>query len=315
MNLKSVACLILLLGVALASALDAKRIYSFRDDKGVMHFSDSPPAGTTAPVEEKLVKVDNKKMVFLREDGPENHRRYTIWNGYGGPIEVLLSFEKSDNVVSEPPLPASVIVPGQQNTLVMQVEQLDPKRGWSYQWTYRYVHGDPAARPDPDALYRLPFDDRLSLRVGQAFNGAYSHTHEQSRFAVDLGMDEGTPVLAARAGIVMSSETDFYASGTDMARYGSRANEIRILHNDGSMAVYAHLALESVVVSIGDRVKAGAFIAKSGNTGFSTGPHLHFAVQRNRGGALVSIPFAFTVNGERVTPTEGMLLGGGIRLE
>ncbi len=308
MNLKLVLALALM-GLALAPTLDAKRIYSFRDEKGVMHFSDSPPAGTTAPVDERLVKVDNKQMVFLREDGPKEDRRYTIWNGYGGPIEVLLAFEKSDNVVSQPPLPASVVVPGQQNTLVMQVQPLDPKRGWSYQWNYRYVHGDPAARHDPTAEYRLPFDDSLSLRVGQAFNGTYSHTHEQSSHAVDIGMEEGTPVLAARAGIVMSSETDFYASGTDLSKFGSRANEIRILHDDGTMAVYAHLALESVIVSIGDRVKAGQAVAKSGNTGFSTGPHLHFAIQRNRGGALVSIPFEFTVNGEKVTPVEGMVLG------
>ena len=310
MNLKTLISVGLATFVSVAPAVDAKRIYSFRDDQGVMHYSDSPPAAATRQVEEKLVKVDNKKMVFLREDGPENHRRYTIWNGYGGPIEVRLSFEKSDNVVSEPPLPASVIVPGQQNTLVMQVQQLDAARGWSYQWNYSYVHGDPAARHDENAVYRLPYDESLTLRVHQAFDGTYSHQHAQSKHAVDFGMDEGTPVLAARSGVVMSSETDFYSSGTDMAKFASRANEIRILHGDGTMGVYAHLELESVVVAVGDRVSAGQVIARSGNTGFSTGPHLHFAVQRNIGGALASIPFQFTVKGERVTPTEGMVLGG-----
>ena len=70
-----------------------------------------------------------------------------------------------------------------------------------------------------------------------------------------------------------------------------RANHVRILHDDGSMAVYAHLQPESVVVRAGARVRAGQQIGSSGNTGFSTGPHLHFAVQLNRGMRLESVPF------------------------
>lgn len=310
MNLRLLVLLLIVLALLYPAAVNAKRIYSFRDEKGVMHFSDSPPAGTTAKVDEQLVKVDNKQMVFLHEDGPQNDRSYTIWNGYGGPIEVLLAFEKAENVVSEPRLPASVVVPGMQNTLVMQVQQLDERLGWSYQWSYRYVHGDPAARHDENAVYQLPFDASIKRRIDQAFDGAFSHQHPQSKYAVDIGMDEGTPILAARAGTVMSSETDFYSAGTDLAKFGSRANEIRIVHSDGTMAVYAHLQLESVVVAIGDHVNAGQPIASSGNTGFSTGPHLHFVVQRNTGGALASIPFQFTLDGKRVTPTQGMVVGG-----
>jgi murein DD-endopeptidase MepM/ murein hydrolase activator NlpD len=133
------------------------------------------------------------------------------------------------------------------------------------------------------------------LRVDQAFGGKYSHSDAHSFHSVDISMDEGTPVRAARSGVVMSVESDFHGAGTDIAKYGDRANHIRVVHSDGTMAVYAHLALESVLVSIGDRVRAGEVIAKSGNTGFSSGPHLHFVIQRNSGGTLVSVPFAFTV--------------------
>ena len=291
------------------SAVDAKRIYSYRDEAGVAHFSDRPPAEANVEVTEQLIDVDPKRLVYLREDGPTSDRRYSLWNGYGGPIEVLMDFEDEVNVISEPPLPGTKVIPGQQHSLVLQVQPLDEHQAWSYRFSYRYVPGDPRTQPDPNAVYLLPFDETLQLRVDQGFGGSYSHGDAHSFHAVDISMDEGTPIRAARAGTVMSVDSDFHGAGTDLAKYGDRANNIRIVHGDGSMAVYAHLALESVVVGIGDRVRAGEVIAKSGNTGFSSGPHLHFVIQRNSGGTLVSVPFAFTIGGERVTPTAGQSLG------
>lgn len=300
-------CIALLAG--LVSTADAKRIYSYRDDSGVVHFSDRAPNDARTEVSEQLIEVDPKRLVYLREDGPDDNRRFSLWNGYGGPIEVLMDFTESVNIISEPPLPGIRVIPPQQHSLILQVQPIDDRRAWSYRLSYRYVHGDPSARHDPDAVYLLPFDERLSLRVDQAFGGTYSHSEEHSRHAVDFSMDEGTPVRAARAGVVMSVESDFHGAGTDIARYGDRANHIRVVHSDGTMAVYAHLELESVIVGIGDRVRAGEVIARSGNTGFSTGPHLHFVIQRNQGGTLVSVPFQFTINGKRVTPEFGQMLG------
>ena len=106
-------------------------------------------------------------------------------------------------------------------------------------------------------------------------------------------MPVNTPIYAARTGIVVEVNNDFFNGGTKQA-YKTRANSIRILHEDGSMAVYAHLALERAQVYPGLNVSAGQLIGYSGNTGFSSGPHLHFAVQLNQGMELVSIPFQFT---------------------
>ena len=354
--------LTLLLALALlltAGSAWSKRIYSYKDEQGVSHFSDRPPTDATGEVSEQLIKVDPKKMVFLREDGPDTDKRFSLWNGYGGPIEVLMRFAAATNVVSEPALPGSRVIAAQQHSLILQVQPIDERRPWNYSLSYHYVPGDPAAQPDPSAVYRLPFgaqpesnalrllfrrplamlrSDRpigevfelfwalralhlavaplvaesqsTPLHVDQGFGGEYSHKDAHSFHAVDIAMDEGTPIRAARAGVVMAVENDFYGAGTDLAKFGDRANHIRILHSDGTMAVYAHLALESVIVGIGDRVRAGELIAKSGNTGFSSGPHLHFVIQRNSGGTLVSVPFAFTVNGQRVEPTQGKMLGG-----
>ena len=305
-KLRLMAALSLLL---VTGAVDAKRIYSFRDDSGVMHFSDRPPSDVKAEVSEQLIEVDPKRLVYLREDGPDSDKRYSLWNGYGGPIEVLMDFEDEVNVVSEPALPGVRVIPPQQQSLVLQVQPIDDRRSWRYRLSYRYVHGDPAARPDPNAVYRLPFDESRPLRVDQGFGGKFSHADAHSFHAVDISMDVGTPIRASRAGVVMSVESDFHGAGTDIARFGDRANHIRIVHSDGTMAVYAHLELESVLVRIGDRVQAGEVIARSGNTGFSTGPHLHFVIQRNKGGTLVSVPFEFTVDGKRAKPEFGQMLG------
>ena len=98
-------------------------------------------------------------------------------------------------------------------------------------------------------------------------------------------------MLAARAGTVMQVEAGFGAAGLAYGEFAKRANFIRILHDDGSMALYAHLAADGVLVRQGQQVQAGQRIGLSGNTGYSTAPHLHFAVQVNRGMQLVSIPF------------------------
>jgi murein DD-endopeptidase MepM/ murein hydrolase activator NlpD len=89
----------------------------------------------------------------------------------------------------------------------------------------------------------------------------------------------------------MQVESDFDKAGLDLEQYGGRANFVRIVHEDGTMAVYAHLQEDGVLVRPGQRVRTGQRIGTSGNTGFTTAPHLHIALQVNRGMRLESIPF------------------------
>jgi murein DD-endopeptidase MepM/ murein hydrolase activator NlpD len=119
-------------------------------------------------------------------------------------------------------------------------------------------------------------------------------------------MPVGTPVVAAREGLVVKSKDDSDEGGPDR-KFQQAANSILIQHDDGTIGIYAHLKKDGNTVKEGDWVKAGDVIGLSGNTGFSSGPHLHFAVFITRTGSeRVSIPVKFrTADREAVIPVIG----------
>jgi len=219
------------------------------------------------------------------------HGNYLAWadNHLAGPIEVMLSFTRSNNAHAEPALPARATVPAYGSVLVARLAADAPARNGSFGLSLRGVPGNPSARPQ-DVEYLPPLRQPRS-RIDQGFDGQFSHDDEENRYALDFAADVGTPVMAARAGTVMQVESGFSKAGLKRDSYSGRANFVRILHHDGTMALYAHLKTGGVVARVGQQVQAGQQIGLSGNTGFTTGPHLHFALQVNRGMRLVSIPF------------------------
>ncbi|BCG62440.1 MAG: hypothetical protein methR_P0081 [Methyloprofundus sp.] len=294
----------------------AKKLYKYQDEKGRWHYTDKAPSGKASKelnVEVRQLKVEPKQRVWLNKSGEKRQPEYAIRNAFFGPIEVEFKFEQQRNVRASPALPLTrVIQPGTSSTL-FGIGAVDKYQGWNYSLRYRYTLGDPAALHDAGAVYYPPFASYRSYPITQAFSGQFSHTGEQSKYAVDFAMPEGSEVHAARAGVVMSLENDFFKGGVDKQAYIARANSVRILHDDGSIAVYAHLQVERAQVYEGMRVKAGQLIAFSGNTGFSTGPHLHFAIQVNKGMRLVAVPFKFTdIKGNPSEPKVGAILAGFI---
>jgi len=285
----------------------AKKLYKYKDQQGLWHYSDKPPK-TTRPVEIRQLKAANKRYIWLEKTGDKHKPEYFVINNYHVPVEIEFSLIQPQNVVASPALPKRFIVNPGRSAILFQMTGIDKNKSWRYSLSYRYILGSPLADHDLDAVYLPPFAKNASFPVSQAFNGKFSHTDKQNKFAVDLVMPVNTSIYAARSGIVIEVNNDFYRGGTKQA-YKARANSIRILHEDGSMAVYAHLALETAQVYTGLKVFAGQLIGYSGNTGFSSGPHLHFAVQINKGMELVSIPFQFTkADGSVDKPIAGSFL-------
>lgn len=278
-----------LLAIAGGPPAEAGRVYRWTDHNGVRHYGDHVPQSPASPVETVPVDADPTPIAGLRTASSPAGIDAFADNRLAGPIEVSLRFVRAGNVVATPALPARAIVPAGGSALVARLRAADPSRPGDFELRMDAVPGDPRARP-LDVEYLLPLQ-ALPGRIEQGFNGSFSHNDDQNRYALDLAAPVGTPVLAARDGVVMEVETDFARTGLDRERDAGRANVIRLLHEDGAMSVYAHLKADGVMVRAGQQVRAGQVIGLSGNTGFSTGPHLHFAVQANRGMRLESIPF------------------------
>ncbi len=298
-----------LLGNALMThAVVAKKLYKYQDEQGQWHFTDTPPKNQSDVQVQNVTITQKRQKINLRNKSTEAQPLFYVINEYHGPVTAIIRFSHAQNVIAKPALPLQVVIPAASEQFVTALSPQYKNRAWSYNVQMQASLGDPRARHQPPKPYRLPFAAGQAFVISQGFHGRYSHRHPQSEYAVDFAMPEGTPIHAARAGRVMDVANDFYASGTDHT-YLDRANLIRILHDDGTMAVYAHLKLETVQVALGAAVQEGQFIAESGNTGFSTGPHLHFAIQQNIAMELRSVPFEFdNGHGMGITPVEGMLL-------
>ena len=280
-----------LLAAALAVALpaDAARFWRWKDAQGTPVFGDRPPPATVDDVQVSSFRRSPADPVGLHIRDRGSHYEVVADNRAPGPVEVQLALARADNVRPVPALPASSVVPAGGSRVLARVYPVDPRMPNAFEVALDQLPGDPQARPF-DFEYRVPFDYGR-VRVDQGFGGRSSHNDLQNFYAVDFALPEGTPVLAARGGTILQVESDFERTGLDLERYGGRANYIRILHDDGSMALYAHLKPEGVEVRVGQQVRQGQRIAQSGNTGYSTAPHLHFVVQANRGMRLEAIPF------------------------
>jgi murein DD-endopeptidase MepM/ murein hydrolase activator NlpD len=298
---RCIAAIALIVVCALVGAAQAAKVFRWTDRDGNAHYGDHVPESVDpARTQIERIHVPATPAPIARLALQESDGRLQAWaeNSLAGPIEVLLyqvsapqggpsptsARARDASLGANPPLPAHTVVPGMQRAMVATLVG----DGSAY-LQMDVVPGDPNANPrDVEYLYPLRLGD---ARIEQGYGGVYSHNDAQNRHAVDFAADIGTTVIAARAGTVMQVEGDFDRGGLNAEKYTGRANFVRIVHDDGTMALYAHLKHDGVLVRVGHRVRKGQAIGLSGNTGYTSGPHLHFVVQVNRGMKLESIPF------------------------
>lgn len=218
--------------------------------------------------------------------------------------EVTMTFDLStENLQGDVAFPyTATFKPG--HTAAFTLSPIDTNAHWGYAYTNYYKLGSSVAVPD-NFVYSLPYEVGTTHVVTQGFDGKYSHKGS-NKYAIDWDMPEGTPVCAARGGLVVKVKDDSDRGGPSM-KFDAYNNYVLIRHDDGTLGHYCHLKKGGVRVHPGQIVKTGEVIALSGKTGFASGPHLHFCVFMTKDGRQrISIPIRYrAANGDAVTLVEG----------
>jgi len=253
-------------------------------------FANVPPP-QKAPPQDKApaVKVTTKRDGMLTRFYVENDEL----------CEITMSFDVALlNLKSETKFPYTATFPAGKVTEAFILAPTPEGTNWEYSYTNYYKMGSSCAHHDDSAIYRLPYAPGRRYKVSQGYNGGFSHKGS-NQYAIDWQMPEGTPVFAAREGLVVKVKDDSNAGGSSI-KYDPFNNYVLIRHSDGTLGHYCHLQKAGVTVKPGQLVKAGDLIAHSGNTGFSSGPHLHFSVFKTRDGReRISLPVKFRTAEDR----------------
>jgi len=273
------------------------QVYKYKDANGNWVYSDKQPV-TDLAFEKLDYQTKKKKQVLPTlytvkgSDKDKNKHFLMVKNPLFSPVEVGFISPLSQKEVHK-------IIPPRANEIVLESNQAMVNGG------YRWLLGDPEITVD-DFVYQTPFLTKAGHKITQAFNGRFSHQGEYSRYAVDIAMAVGTNIHAVRNGTVVWVKDDYHMSGKTQY-FLDKANVIKVMHYDGTFSLYAHILMDTAVVKVGDKVVAGQLLARSGSSGFSTGPHLHFMIFRNIGFKMVSIAFNFAdKQGRAFRPKAGM---------
>jgi len=263
-------------------------------------------------------QLDARRVDFQFEGGQLEFELYrsgarveqVVRNRYAVPVMIRWALGSLDNLEPMSPVEGTVLLPaaaaplGIGETMVLaELQQIDPTQRYRRELYFHARFGDPEARPTP-YTYALPYPHGLTFSVLQGFHGAFSH-RGSNEYAVDFNCPVATPVVAARPGLVVAINASAQGSGTSPEYLDDkRANFALVLHDDGTLGEYMHLAPSGVQVKPGQRVARRQELGLSGNTGFSSTPHLHFQVMTagDDGISKQSFPFELAVRPHRSSP-------------
>lgn len=300
----------LVLSLAAGGSSSAQSLYKYRGTNGEWIYSDRPPGDGSEAEIRNLEKGEAEGELSVTRGYEGRTVVLTAHNDFFAPVEIELKIKSIRGLeYPDPDLELRWVVPPRSEITLTSLDLLEDGSIPYLEYEYQYLAGNPNSRHRPVSAYRAPFAVGTNYPVTQAFPKIATHTTPDSHYAIDLAMPVGTNIFAARGGVVFDVASSNFRGGLDPERDGPAANVVRIMHDDGTYAVYAHLNTNAIRVRPGDVVKRGEYIADSGNTGFSSGPHLHFAVVRNAGMRIESVPVTFMgADASTVVPASGMAL-------
>ena len=242
-----------------------------------------------------------KDPITFKKDVGNGYERISFSNTSSAPVSIKLSLQLTNTKVEGPR--DLICLPPKSTVAGPTFRPGSPGQAWSYRFSYMYNFGD-FRISRPDAPFELPWAYGVSFKTGQSFHGSLSH-HGSEGYAVDFPMAVGTPIHAARRGLVVLV-TEHFTEGAWRQDLRDKSNQVTIAHEDGSLSRYMHLRPRGALVELGQWVESGELIGYSGNVGYTNGPHLHFDVSRpGRDLVTQTIPFELRVDGVDLTPVEG----------
>lgn len=288
----------------------AQSMYKYQSDDGTWIFTDRAPPEEQEFEERELPAGSQPPTVTVTSSLVQRRVRLVVRNEFHVPVEVVIALDELKNVELPPPeMEMRWLVPARAQLQLLELSATADNVVPEIEFRHLWIFGEPGVTHSPERPYRAPFAVASDYEITQAYPIGATHNTADSRYAVDIAMPIGTDIYAARAGVVFEVASTNFRGGVDEERFAAAANLIRIMHDDGSHAVYAHLNWNTIRVRPGDHVQRGQYIADSGNTGFSSGPHLHFAVLQNSGLRLEAVPIVFEgPNSAEITPAAGNIL-------
>jgi murein DD-endopeptidase MepM/ murein hydrolase activator NlpD len=234
--------------------------------------------------------------VKIYHEATENGYAIFVDNNELCPISIEFKFNLT-NLKSVEGKNKIFVIPAQGKRIkVTNLEVIKKNASYKLSYDTTYNYGDHFLTTyNTDFLYSLPFSKGSKYKIGQGYNGSFSH---QNQNALDFTMPVGTDIAAARAGLVISvtQKNNKTCATKTCAQFN---NFVSIFHDDGTFAEYTHIKQNGALVKKGDKVEVGQIIAKSGNVGWSNGPHLHFVVYFQRIGKRETLKTKFkTLSGQ-----------------
>lgn len=234
-----------------------------------------------------------KKPSALKVSVSYQYQQGVLEISLGNPLEVPVRFgmRSEDAMIDSLLARLGTVLLAEQRDSLIRIEL--PRISGKPLIRFKTLFGD-LSRQITAQPFSLPFPLGRSYRVVQGNFGSFSHQDSTSRYALDFALATGDTVCAADAGVVVKIVDSNQLGGKDM-KYFDYANYLTLYHPlSGLFTQYVHLGYKGVLVKLGERVVKGQAIGRSGMTGYTAGPHLHFNVFKPVESGWISIPVTFS---------------------
>lgn len=193
------------------------------------------------------------------------------------PVTMVINFEMQNLKIKQKK--DYYVIPAQaEKKFIAEMFVENTRFPYQFNYTYLWNYGDFSVDKVAEYVYDLPYQAQQQFQIMQGYNGNFSH---QNEYSLDFDMPVGTGIVAVRDGIVAKVE-DSNSQRCIQKECAQFNNYVLIFHEDGTFSEFSHLDKEGALVKPGDKVTKGQLIAKSGNTGWSTAPHLHLVIFKQK---------------------------------